>query len=139
MSEERLSDELIGRMIATRMVIVPTLGIRRGRDLATAVDNLRHFLARGGKVLYGTDLGNYGPRPGIDPREVAGMTDAGMTLRDVIASATLTAAHFLNLRATGVLKAGSTADVIAVDGDATSDASALTRCKIVFRAGRRLR
>ncbi len=72
MSEEEIPPRTIERMVATGMVVVPTLSVREGRDLELAIQNLTTFIKSGGEVVYGTDLGNEGPRPGIDAREGRG-------------------------------------------------------------------
>jgi imidazolonepropionase-like amidohydrolase len=139
MSEERIPDHTIARMAVSGTVIVPTLSCRFGRDLELAIDNLRRFLHAGGRVVYGTDLGNEGPRPGIEPREIAAMSAAGMSPRAIIATATTEAASWLGLDAKGILAAGMSADVIGVRGDPTVDASALREMELVIRQGRRVR
>jgi imidazolonepropionase-like amidohydrolase len=117
---------------------VPTLSIRFGRDHPIAVDNLARFFSAGGNVIYGTDLGNDGPKPGIDRREVSAMNKAGMSPRDVIASATVSSARYLGLETRGVLAAGMDADIVAVDGDPLRDVTALTHVRMVWREGRRV-
>jgi imidazolonepropionase-like amidohydrolase len=139
MSEERIPDDTIAGMARAGIVIVPTLSCRFGSELESAIDNLRRFLDAGGRVVYGTDLGNEGPRPGIEPREIAAMSAAGMGSHAIIASATTEAANWLGLRAKGTLGAGMSADVIGVRGDPIVDASALGRIELVFRQGRRVR
>ena len=49
----------------------PRLGQRDAGAGAWRSDNLRRFLGHGGKVRYGTDLGNGPLPPGINPRETA--------------------------------------------------------------------
>jgi imidazolonepropionase-like amidohydrolase len=135
MSTEAIPDDLLRRMVEREMTIVPTLAVRFGRDRRGAVDNLRRFLAAGGRVVYGTDLGNAGPRPGIDPREVNAMARAGMSPPDIIASATVESARYLGLDSTGVLAPGRRADIVVLRGDATRDVKALTRVEKVWRDG----
>ncbi|MFC5931347.1 amidohydrolase [Cryobacterium melibiosiphilum] len=88
---ERLGDDLIGAM-AARLTWISTLDIhgwgRPAREFDAAVDNLRRFHARGGRVLYGTDLGN-GPLPvGVNPREIRALLTAGLSPDAVIAALT---------------------------------------------------
>jgi imidazolonepropionase-like amidohydrolase len=137
MSPERIPDRMIGDMVERDMTVVPTLSIRFGTDQEIAIDNLRRFVEAGGRVVYGTDLGNEGPGPGIDAREIEAMRRAGMTERSIIASATVGAARYMSLDRTGVLAPGRDADVIAVRGDPLTDISALTDVRMVWRDGRR--
>ncbi|WP_051973154.1 amidohydrolase family protein [Cryobacterium sp. MLB-32] len=86
---ERLDDGLIVAM-AGRMTWISTLDIHgwgaRNDDFARACDNLRRFHAAGGRVLYGTDLGN-GPLPvGLNRREIEGLLHAGLSPDAVITS-----------------------------------------------------
>lgn len=69
---EALSSELIAR--AARMTWVSTLAIHDGpgrpAGLELALDNARRFVAAGGTLVYGTDMGN-GPTPvGVNEREI---------------------------------------------------------------------
>ncbi|MBB5633264.1 imidazolonepropionase-like amidohydrolase [Cryobacterium mesophilum] len=78
---ERLSDELLSAM-SHSTTWVSTLDIHGwgdyGDDFATASDNLRRFHAAGGRIRYGTDLGN-GPLPlGVNKRELLSLERAGL-------------------------------------------------------------
>ena len=79
---ERLPDGLIDVM-AKRVRIVSTLDIHSyGRDtpeLRVATDNLQRFLQAGGRVAYGTDLGNGSIPPGIHVDEAWHLTRAGLS------------------------------------------------------------
>jgi imidazolonepropionase-like amidohydrolase len=86
-------------------------------------------------VLYGTDLGNDGPGPGIDAREVAGMQAAGMDGHSIVASATSASAARLGLSTVGAIAPGMQADLVGVDGDPLSDPSVLPQVRFVMRAG----
>jgi imidazolonepropionase-like amidohydrolase len=139
MSDEAVPPDTIARMVAAGMGVVPTLSCRFGRDRETAVDNLARFVEAGGEIIYGTDLGNEGPRPGIDPRELEGLQAAGLTSERVISSATTRAAGHLGLPTSGTLAEGMDADLIGVAGDPLEDVSHLTRVEMVFRKGVRIR
>jgi imidazolonepropionase-like amidohydrolase len=124
----RLSDELI-QTCATSLRIVSTLDILSyGRDtpqIRTALDNLRRFHAAGGKVIYGTDLGNGSIPPGIHTREALLLHDAGLSREDVLSSM---------IRAP--LELGAPADLIALGMDPLEDLTAFDRLRLVVRAGR---
>lgn len=74
---EQLDDDEIARQAASASWIT-TLAIHEGEQREIAIDNLRRFAAAGGRVLYGTDMGN-GPTP-IDLRaeEIDAMRAAGI-------------------------------------------------------------
>ena len=78
---ERLTDDEI-QVLAGSVAIISTLDIHGygdyAEDFGTASSNLARFAGAGGRVLYGTDLGN-GPLPlGINARELAALTGIGL-------------------------------------------------------------
>ena len=135
LSDETIPQPTIDRMVAAGMAVVPTLAVFTGSALDTAIANLRTFRDAGGLVIYGTDLGNEGPQPGIDVTEVRAMAGAGMSGKDIIRSATVDAAAWLGLDTSGVIAEGFDADLVLVDGDPLDDPSCLTRIAAVWRRG----
>jgi imidazolonepropionase-like amidohydrolase len=86
-------------------------------------------------MTFGTDAGVY-PH-GDNARQFAKMVEWGMTPMQAIQAATSTAARVLgplgdNL---GAIAAGRYADIIAVDGDPTSDVTRLEHVDFVMKAG----
>lgn len=74
---ERLADDEIAEQAAS-VSWISTLAIHGGADLHVVLDNLRRFRAAGGRVLYGTDMGN-GPTPvDLSALEIAALRDAGL-------------------------------------------------------------
>jgi imidazolonepropionase-like amidohydrolase len=139
MSPEQIPPTTINRMVSASMTIVPTLSCFFGNDQTIAIDNLRAFLEAGGRVVYGTDLGNEGPRPGIDPREVDALERAGLDGFNIVASATTRAAEYLGLAERGALVPGLSADLVAVLWAPGAAAVELTQVGMVWRRGRRVR
>jgi imidazolonepropionase-like amidohydrolase len=125
---EHLSDDLIHGM-ARRVSMVSTLDIhsygRRTKELDVAIDNLARFAAAGGRVRYGTDLGNGPIPPGIHAGEIVHLAAAGLGPDDV-----------LGTMARGPLRPGSHADLVGLAGDPFEDLAALGRVALVIRAGR---
>jgi hypothetical protein len=84
---EPLDDGLV-RAAAAGMTWISTLDIHGWGAptpaLGTAVGNLRRFLAYGGTVRYGTDLGNGPLPPAVNPREIRLLQSAGMSPDDVL-------------------------------------------------------
>jgi imidazolonepropionase-like amidohydrolase len=134
-SSELISEETTKRMVDTGMALVPTLSIFSGEALEVAVANVDSFRRAGGRILYGTDLGNAGPRPGIDPLEIEGMRRAGMSGAEIIAAATSFAAAHIGLEGKGSLVEGHDADIIGVRGDPIADPSSLCAVEFVMREG----
>ncbi|WP_431797314.1 amidohydrolase family protein [Microbacterium kunmingense] len=75
---ERLDDDLIARAAAAQ-VWISTLDIHRDDADAAGLarENLRAFRAAGGRVVYGTDLGNGELPLGVNPRELRALISAG--------------------------------------------------------------
>ncbi|HEV8648956.1 MAG TPA: amidohydrolase family protein [Actinomycetes bacterium] len=126
-----LPDSLVERLART-VSVVPTLHIE---PTWARRQGLAGFVAAGGRIVYGTDLGNQGPPPGIDVAELRLMVEAGMTPGQVLLAATAGAAGHLGLADAGVLVPGARADLVAVRGDPLRDLRALTRIRLVSRDG----
>ncbi|CAN5549388.1 hypothetical protein BH09ACT4_BH09ACT4_21400 [soil metagenome] len=75
---EPLSPELLTHLAATTTWI-STLRIHTGRDLEVAVANAARFHAAGGRILYGTDMGNGPSSGGVEQDELALLREAGMS------------------------------------------------------------
>ena len=71
-----VSRRTLARAVAAGQAWISTLDIHRGADRAQAVANLRAFAARGGRVLYGTDLGNGSLPLGVNRRELLALIEA---------------------------------------------------------------
>ncbi|MGH9269430.1 MAG: amidohydrolase family protein [Acidimicrobiales bacterium] len=132
-SDEEIPDALIHRMVAQGMVVVPTLHIHPS---PTRLRNLGRFVDARGRVVYGTDMGNLGPPPGVDPEELALMVGAGMTPLRALSAATSDAARHLALPGRGRIVPGALADLLLVEGNPLEDLSTLARPVLVMREGR---
>lgn len=120
---ERLDDALVARA-AARQVWISTLAIHArdfgddSTELTCAIDNLARFRTAGGRVLYGTDLGN-GEQPiGVNARELELLERAGLEASDLIEA--LTDPWPLAERADWGL--GGVATFVAAPTDASPDA-----------------
>lgn len=83
---EALAEPLIGAMVE-RTAWISTLAVHGGRARRNAARNARAFLTAGGRIRYGTDLGNGPTPPGLSLPEVAALADLGMapeSLLDVL-------------------------------------------------------
>ncbi|MBX6750260.1 MAG: amidohydrolase [Micromonosporaceae bacterium] len=87
----RLSDAELDAMVG-RVGWIGTLDIHGrgdyGDDYARALDNVSRFVARGGPVAYGTDLGNALTTADVNPREVAALRSAGVDGERLLAAVT---------------------------------------------------
>jgi imidazolonepropionase-like amidohydrolase len=126
-----LPDALVDAL-AESVVAVPTLHID---PTPARLAGVRRFLARGGRVVYGTDLGNQGPPPGVDVEELRLLVGAGLAPGQALAAATSLAAAHLGLAGTGRVAPEARADLLVVDGDPLEDLTALERVLLVTRDG----
>jgi imidazolonepropionase-like amidohydrolase len=142
------SPGLVDRLKSKHMALIPTLTLfdfeaRKGtvsesdRDawIAKMVAELRAFSQEGGEVLFGTDVGY------IDHFDTALefnlMARAGMSFRQILASLTTAPAKRFGVsRRSGRVAPGMDADLVVLDGDPAKDITALSRVRLVARAGR---
>jgi imidazolonepropionase-like amidohydrolase len=137
MARTPMSDALIAEMVAADVSVVPTLAVAEafGRD-SIPIENLRRFVAAGGKVALGDDYGNPGTSLGMPIHEMELMQTAGMTPMQIIVAATQHGAQVCNLEEElGTLEAGKTADILVVAGDPLQDIHALENVQLVVHNG----
>lgn len=140
--------ELVGRLVRQRVALTPTLqlgGYELGRRNApesvrrkivdATVEQLRGFVAAGGEVLFGTDVGYMAD---FDPtEEYVLMSKAGLSPLQILATLTTTpAARWGEADAQGRLESGYFADVIVLEGDPVDDVTNFAKVRCAFRAGR---
>ncbi len=96
---ERLDDATLRESVARDVLWISTLAIHDGTDLATALENARGYVALGGRIAYGTDLGNGDLPVGLNAREVELLGEVGLRgpalLDAVLGSASGVIAHAL--------------------------------------------
>ena len=141
------SPELVHRLLARHMALVPTLSLNRvitdqaqmapavrDRFIAAGKEQLHAFSAAGGQVLFGTDVGFLSE---IDTDEEVGwMAAAGLDWRAILVSLTSAPARRMNDTTRGVLAVGAPADLVLVDGDPRTDVQALTRIRGTWVSGK---
>ena len=128
---ERLTADLL-RAAAQRVRIVSTLDIHSyGEDtpeLRTATENLSRFVVEGGRVAYGTDLGNGPIPPGIHPREAEHLARAGLGAEAILEAMTFRP-----------LARGEPGDLVGLASNPLERIDAFGQVELVVRAGRRVR
>ena len=102
------------------------------RVLATAVAQLREWVAAGAEVLFGTDLGAVDPDPSP---EYELMARGGMGFREVLAALTTAPADRFAPGQLGRVAAGYQADLVVLEGDPSADVQALASVRLVVRGG----
>ncbi len=139
---------LPGRMRERDVALIPTLKLwpwelgRLGvppaiveRALATGQAQVQAFVALGGQVLFGTDVGYMTEYDPTD--EYVYLQRAGLSYAQILAALTTApAGRFGQASRTGRLAAGLDADVTVVEGDPARDIRALARVRYALRGGR---
>jgi imidazolonepropionase-like amidohydrolase len=137
-------DTTIGAMKARGVALTPTLTVWpallrhdrvsvREQAARTAIAQLRAWVAAGGAVLFGSDLGaaDYDPAD-----EYAAMAEAGMSFPQILASLTTVPAERFALARTGRVEPGFVADLTAFAGDPLADIRSLAAVRLTVRGGR---
>ncbi len=108
------------------------------REYTRMLELEREFVRLGGKLVVGTDPTGYG---GVVPgyanqRAIQLLVAAGFAPIEAIRIATLNGATFLGIdKRSGSIAVGKDADLVVIDGDPTTDATAITRMQLVFKRG----
>jgi imidazolonepropionase-like amidohydrolase len=103
-----------------------------------SLDNLRKVWDAGIPVAMGTDAGNIGTLHGPSVfREMALMTQAGLTPLQVLRSATVGGAMAMDLSADlGTVAPGKLADLVVLDADPLADVANLSHARYVIKGGK---
>jgi imidazolonepropionase-like amidohydrolase len=111
---ERLSPTLIERIAGSGTSVVSTLQtFFFGDEGRIAAENAADLVAAGAVLRYGTDLGNAGTRPGVDPRELDRLADTGLGRLGALRAATQLSAAAPGMRSrTGLIEVGQPAALV---------------------------
>jgi imidazolonepropionase-like amidohydrolase len=140
----------VHRLLAAKVAVAPTLKLWHwelaranvpdqvvARFAELAEQQIGAFAKAGGDVVFGTDVGymaDYDPAAEYD-----GLIRAGLVSPQILAALTTTPARRLGDEShRGRLAAGFDADLVLLDGRPDRDATAWTRVKYVWRAGKPL-
>lgn len=120
---ERLPQDLIATIADRGIGVVSTLQtfFSSGTGSAAAA-NAADLVQAGATLRYGTDLGNTGTRPGVDPRELDRLADTGLGRLGALRAATIESAAAPGMRTrTGRLSPGEPAALVLLPGDPLSE------------------
>jgi imidazolonepropionase-like amidohydrolase len=138
-------ETILAAMREWRVALTPTLTLwkyyarhdrlsTQERIVKSEIGQLRAWVASGGTVLFGTDLGavDYDPT-----EEYALMAEAGMSFRQILASLTTAPAErFGDSRGSGHIAKGLQADLVVLNGDPAQDVTALSKVRYTIRRGK---
>jgi imidazolonepropionase-like amidohydrolase len=141
-----MTDSLMDVMVRQNIYWVPTVtvghyvaGPRGGIWIPMIAYQRRAFrraVARGVKIVFGTDVGGFPWTEINQAREFRYYVEYGMTPMQAIKSATSLAAELLGQEANlGAVAPGRLADLVAVSGDPLRDISELERVRWVMKEG----
>jgi imidazolonepropionase-like amidohydrolase len=123
---ERLSEPIIERIASAGMSVVSTLqtffSVGHGRHAGA---NAAALHEAGVLIRYGTDLGNDGTLPGVDPRELDRLADTGLGRLGALRAATEAAARAPGIRRrSGRLTRGEPAALVLLPDDPLAEPGA---------------
>jgi imidazolonepropionase-like amidohydrolase len=96
----------------------------------TAIAQLRAWIAAGGTILFGTDLGAVGYDPS---EEYALMAEAGMNFRQILASLTTAPAARFGASKSGRIGVGCEADIVAFKSDPADVRYTLRDGRVIYQ------
>jgi imidazolonepropionase-like amidohydrolase len=140
-----LDDSMLLPMKNAGVAVIPTLKLwkhelrndrtsQRKQFVATAVAQLQTWIASGGVVLFGTDVGYMDDY--TTSEEFALMGEAGMSFRQILASLTTApAARFGEADKLGRISPGLVADLVILDEDPSKDVHAFSAVRYTIRDG----
>jgi len=138
---ELLPPALLDRVAAAGVAVVSTLQAlaAAGDGAAAGVgSNATALHAAGVRLLYGTDLGNTGTRPGADPAELGRLADAGLGAEGALRAAVETGTAAVGMSGPpGRIAVGQPAALVLLPGDPLRD-PAVWRSPLAVLAGGRL-
>ncbi len=120
---ERMAPADVERIAAAGVTVVSTLGTFCAiGDCSGAIANAAALVAAGVPLVYGTDLGNAGTRPGVDPAELERLADSGLGPLGALRAATEGSAALLgDPSVTGQIAVGEPATLVVLPADPLLD------------------
>jgi imidazolonepropionase-like amidohydrolase len=133
---ERLDEQVLARLVDAGVVVVSTLQtlLEQADGTQVPAQVAADLVAAGVPLVYGSDLGNAGTRPGADPRELDRLADAGLGRAGALRAATCGAAALLGLP--GALTVGRPAAIVALPADPVASPEAWRAPTAVVAGGR---
>jgi imidazolonepropionase-like amidohydrolase len=143
-SEGSFTPEELLRMKRQGVALIPTLALWPivvkdqpapvgERLLGAGIAELQSYVAEGGTILFGTDVGFHSE---FDTRHELEYMGRAMSWRDVLASLTTNPSHFFKASSSGRVEPGAAADLVVLDQDPAAEVRNLGGVAYTIRAGR---
>ncbi|MBZ5571420.1 MAG: amidohydrolase family protein [Acidobacteriia bacterium] len=141
-TEGSFSAEELAQMKRQQTAMIPTLTLWttvvsdpavQDRLVRAGVDEVKSYLAEGGTILFGTDVGFQSKYDTTQEFEFMGRA---MTWREILASLTTNPAAFFKAPMKGRVEKGMDADLVVLDADPAVDVRNLAKVKYTIRAGK---
>jgi imidazolonepropionase-like amidohydrolase len=140
------SPELIARMRAHNMALIPTLSLfdvemTKGKAPRAVIESeldrvegeVRAYSSAGGQILFGTDVGY---TDAYDTTEEFRLMSKALSWRQILATLTTAPAErFGEAKRKGRIARGMDGDLVVLDGDPASDPAAFSRVRDTIRGG----
>jgi imidazolonepropionase-like amidohydrolase len=143
-SEGSFTPEELTRMKQQGVALIPTLALWPivvkdqpapvgERLLGAGVAELRSYVAEGGTILFGTDVGFHSE---FDTGHELEYMGRAMSWRDILASLTTNPSRFFKSPVSSRVAPGAVADLVVLDQDPAADVRNFSRVAYTIRAGR---
>jgi imidazolonepropionase-like amidohydrolase len=141
-TEFHYSEKELARFKAQHTALIPTLTlwttimddpVATEHIVQAGVDQLTAFVANGGVVLFGTDVGFIKV---YDTSKELEFMHRALSTSDVLASLTTNPATYFKVSSKGRVEKGMDADVVVLDGDPAINVRNLAKVAYTIRAGR---
>jgi imidazolonepropionase-like amidohydrolase len=135
---DRLGEELVQRIADAGVSVTSTLQTFFSAGVGPiAAANAADLVSAGVVLRYGTDLGNAGTRPGVDPRELDRLAAAGLGRLGALRAATEWAALAPGMRSrSGLMRIGRPAELVLLPGDPLAEPGIWRTPAAIFVDGR---
>lgn len=124
--------ELVDRLLASDMSLIPTLTLFDGKEHMLA--QVRAYAGRG-RILFGTDVGFVDDYESLTA-EFGLMQQAGMTFSQILESLTTAPAELFGFTSSGQVAPGFDADLVVLRGDPANDVNAFADVAMTLRQGK---
>jgi imidazolonepropionase-like amidohydrolase len=134
---EPLPTFVVERLATGEVPVVSTLAaLCRIGDRDVVLDSARRLVTAGVSMIYGTDLGNAGTQPGVDPDELALLAATGLGDQGALRAATTDAAALVGVTGyAGEIRVGHRLTGVVLPADPLVDPTCWRRPLAVFVGG----